>query len=66
MGDSSKGRTYALAVRWQEQVDVADKRVRVDDRAQERAQEEWQRYSADKGAKGPRWYDWMRIEREPS
>jgi SRSO17 transposase len=54
----TRRQAYALAVSCQEQVDVAGKRVRVDDLAQE----QWQRHSAGNGAKGPRLYDWMRIE----
>ncbi|MBO0792267.1 MAG: hypothetical protein J2P36_15165, partial [Ktedonobacteraceae bacterium] len=46
----------------QEHVDVSDKRVRVDALIREKAQEEWHRQSAGNGAKGPRLYDWMRIE----
>lgn len=53
---------YALAVSCQEQVDVSGRRVRVDDLAQERAHLQWQRYSVGNGAKGPRLYDWMRID----
>ena len=34
----------------------------MDDLAQERACSQWQRHSVGNGAKGPRLYDWMRIE----
>jgi SRSO17 transposase len=53
---------YAFAVSCQEQVDVSGRRVRVDDLAQERAHSQWQRHSVGNGAKGPRLYDWMRID----
>ena len=53
---------YAFAVSCQEQVDVSGRRVRVDDLAQERAHSQWQRHGVGNGAKGPRLYDWMRID----
>lgn len=58
----TRRQAYAFAVSCQEQVDVSGRRVRVDDLVQERAREQWQRHSAGNGAKGPRLYDWMRIE----
>src|SRR3989440_919060 len=58
----TRQQAYALAVSCQEQVDVSGRRTRVDDLAQERAHSQWQRHSVGNGAKGPRLYDWMRIE----
>jgi SRSO17 transposase len=58
----TRRQAYALAISCQEQVDVAGRRVRVDDLTRERSGEQWLRHSAGNGAKGPRLYDWMRIE----
>ena len=58
----TRRQAYALAISCQEQVDVSGRRTRVDDLAQERAHSQWQRHSVGNGAKGPRLYDWMRIE----
>ncbi|MBO0794073.1 MAG: IS701 family transposase [Ktedonobacteraceae bacterium] len=58
----ARQQAYALAVSCQEHVNVAGKRMRVDDLTQESSQEEWQRHSAGNGTKGPRLYDWLRIE----
>lgn len=53
---------YALAVSCQEHVEVAGQDKRVDQVAGEVRSETWQRLSAGEGSKGPRWYDWVRIE----
>lgn len=58
----TRRQAYAFAVSCQEQVDVSGRRVRVDNLAQERACSQWQRHSVGNGTKGPRLYDWMRIE----
>jgi SRSO17 transposase len=47
----TRQQAYALAISYQERVDVSGKRVRVDDLIQEAAQEEWCRLSAGLGAK---------------
>lgn len=58
----TRRQAYALAVSCQEQVDISGRRVRVDDLTQERVHSQWQRHNVGNGAKGPRLYDWMKID----
>jgi len=58
---------YVLAVRaneavWWEEEEQAPHQVRVAELAASLPETAWQRLSAGKGAKGPRWYDWARRE----
>jgi SRSO17 transposase len=53
---------YALAVSCQEQVEVQGSRKRVDRIADEVEASGWQRISVGNGSKGPREFDWARIE----
>jgi SRSO17 transposase len=54
---------YALAVSCQEQVQVqAGERKRVDHMADGFEPDQWQRISVGDGSKGPREFDWARIE----
>jgi SRSO17 transposase len=64
VGLEARQQAYALAVACQEHVEVAGKHKRVDQVAAEVEAEAWQRLSAGEGSKGPRWYDWVRIELE--
>jgi SRSO17 transposase len=61
-GLEARQQAYALAVSCQEYVEVAGQQQRVDQLAQELAPEAWQRLSAGAGSKGPRLYDWARLE----
>jgi hypothetical protein len=61
-GLEARKQAYALAVSCQEHVELAGKQQRVDQLAQEVAPEAWQRLSAGAGSKGPRLYDWARLE----
>jgi len=61
-GLEARKQAYALAVSCQEHVEVAGQPQRVDQLAQELAPEAWQRLSAGAGSKGPRLYDWARLE----
>lgn len=53
---------YAMAVSCQEQVEVQGKRQRVDHIANELSRDQWQRLSVGDGSKGPREFDWARVE----
>lgn len=53
---------YAMAVSCQEQVEVQGKRKRVDHIANELSRDQWQRLSVGDGSKGPREFDWARVE----
>jgi SRSO17 transposase len=63
-GLEAREQAYALAVSCQEQVEVAGKHKRVDHLAAQVAPQAWQRLSAGEGSKGPRLYDWARLEVE--
>jgi SRSO17 transposase len=63
-GLEARAQAYALAVPCQEHVEVAGQHKRVDQVAREVEPGAWQRLSAGQGRKGPRWYDWARIELE--
>src|SRR5436309_1655451 len=63
-GLEARKQAYALAVSCQEQVEVAGQHKRVDQLAAEVAPQAWQRLSAGEGSKGPRLYDWARLEVE--
>jgi SRSO17 transposase len=53
---------YALAVSCQEQVEVEANRKRVDHIAALLPPDQWHRLSAGDGSKGPRDFDWARVE----
>ncbi len=57
-------KAYALAVRCDEQVVSAGKRQRVDEIAASLTPNDWQCMSAGAGSKGPRLYNWARVELE--
>ncbi len=59
-GLEARGQAYALGVRSHEWVEVSGQRVRVDRWAKGLAALQWQCLSA--GAKGPRLYDWARVQ----
>jgi SRSO17 transposase len=61
-GLEARQQAYALAVSCQEQVDVQGERKRVDDIADGLEPDQWQRLSAGDGSKGPREFDWARVE----
>jgi SRSO17 transposase len=61
-GLEAREQAYALAVSCQEHVEVAGQQQRVDQLAKALAPEAWQRLSAGAGSKGPRLYDWARLE----
>ena len=61
-GLEARKQAYALAVCCQEQVDVQGERKRVDDIADGLEPDQWQRLSAGDGSKGPREFDWARVE----
>jgi SRSO17 transposase len=61
-GLESRKQAYALAVSCQEQVQVQGERKRVDRLAHEVAPDQWQRFSVGDGSKGPREFDWTRVE----
>ena len=61
-GLESRKQAYALAVSCQEQVDVQGEHKRVDRIADELEPDQWQRHSAGDGSKGPREFDWARVE----
>lgn len=53
---------YALAVSCQEHVEVKDERKRVDRIADGLEADQWSRLSVGDGSKGPRQFDWARVE----
>jgi SRSO17 transposase len=61
-GLESRKQAYALAVTCQEQVEVHSERKRVDRLADEVPPDQWQRLSVGDGSKGPREFDWARVE----
>jgi len=61
-GLEARQQAYALAVTCQEHVEVAGQQQRVDQLAKALAPAAWQRLSAGAGSKGPRLYDWARLE----
>jgi SRSO17 transposase len=61
-GLESRKQAYALAVSCQEQVEVQGERKRVDRLADEVPPDQWQRLSVGEGSKGPREFDWARVE----
>jgi len=61
-GLESRKQAYALAVSCQEQVEVQGERKRVDRIADGLEPDQWQRLSAGEGSKGPREFDWTRVE----
>ncbi len=61
-GLESRKQAYALAVSCQEQVGVQGQRKRVDRIADGLEPDQWQRLSAGDGSKGPRQFDWARVE----
>ena len=61
-GLEARQQASALAVSCQEQVDVQGERKRVDAIADGLEPEQWQRLSAGDGSKGPREFDWARVE----
>src|SRR2546426_9036137 len=64
VGLEAREQASALAVACQEHVEVAGENKRVDQVACEVEPEAWQRLSAGEGSKGPRLYDWTRLEVE--
>ncbi len=61
-GLESRKQAYALAVSSQEQVEVQGEHQRVDRIAEGLAPEQWHRLSVGDGSKGPREFDWARVE----
>jgi SRSO17 transposase len=61
-GLEGRSQAYALAVSCQEQVQVQGERKRVDRLADGLGPDQWQRISVGDGSKGPRDFDWARIE----
>jgi SRSO17 transposase len=61
-GLEARQQAYALAVSCQEQVEVQGERKRVDRIADGLAPEQWQRLCVGAGSKGPREFDWARVE----
>src|SRR5207244_9919286 len=53
---------YALAVACSEQGEVQGERKRVDRIAEGLSPDQWQRLSVGDGSKGPREFDWARVE----
>jgi SRSO17 transposase len=53
---------YGLAVSCQEQVEVQGERKRVDHIADALSPDQWHRLSVGDGSKGPRTFDWARVE----
>lgn len=58
----ARSQAYALAVPWKEQVNVQGERRRVDQVARQLEANEWQRLCAGSGRKGPRLFEWARVE----
>src|SRR3989440_8203029 len=61
-GLEARKQAYALAVSCQEQVEVEGERKRVDRIADGFEPDQWQRISVGDGSKGPREFDWARID----
>jgi SRSO17 transposase len=61
-GLEARKQAYALAVSCQEQGEVEGERKRVDRIADGFEPDQWQRISVGDGRKGPREFDWARIE----
>src|SRR6266699_6099057 len=61
-GLEARKQAYALAVSCQEQVEVEGERKRVDRIADGFEPDQWQRISVGDGSKGPREFEWARIE----
>jgi len=61
-GLEARKQAHALAVSCQEQVEVQGERKRVDRLADEVLPEQWQRLCVGDGSKGPREFDWARVE----
>jgi len=61
-GLEERSQAYALAVSCKEQVEVEGGRKRVDHIADEVQANQWQRISVGDGSKGPREFDWARVE----
>jgi SRSO17 transposase len=61
-GLERRWQAYALAVSCQEQVSVQGEQKRVDHIADGFEPSQWQRLSAGEGSKGPRVFDWARVE----
>jgi SRSO17 transposase len=61
-GLESRKQAYALAVSSQEQVEVQGEHKRVDRIAEGLEPDQWQRLSVGDGSKGPREFDWARVE----
>jgi SRSO17 transposase len=61
-GLEARKQAYALAVSCQEQVEVQGERKRVDRIADGFEPDQWQRIAVGDGSKGPREFDWARIE----
>jgi SRSO17 transposase len=61
-GLEARQQAYALAVSCQEQVEVQGERQRVDHLADGLEPDHWQRLSVGDGSKGPRAFDWARVE----
>jgi SRSO17 transposase len=61
-GLQARKQAYALAVSCQEQVLVQGEQKRVDHIADGLSANQWQRLSAGEGSKGPREFDWARVE----
>ncbi len=61
-GLEERSQAYALAVSCQEQVEVQGERKRVDRIADGLEPGQWQRISVGDGSKGPRDFDWARVE----
>jgi SRSO17 transposase len=64
-GLQARKQAYALAVSCQEQVEVQGERRRVDRIADGLEPNQWHRLSAGSGSKGPRDFDWARVELAP-
>lgn len=61
-GLEARSQAYALAVSCQEQVEGEGERKRADRLADGLKPDQWQRITVGEGSKGPRDFDWARIE----
>ena len=61
-GLEKRSQAYALAVSCQEQVEAQGERKRVDHLADGLEAKQWHRLSAGDGSKGPRDFEWARVE----
>jgi SRSO17 transposase len=61
-GLETRKQAYALAVSCQEHVEVQGERKRVDRIADGLEPDQWQRLSVGDGSKGPREFEWARVE----